>query len=338
MTDARIGTRQLGRTGPEVSAIGLGAMGMSDLYGAADDAESIATLHAAIDAGLTLIDTGDFYGSGANELLIGRALRERRRDEVVLSVKFGARKTPAGTFQAAPYDVSPAAVADRLAYSLRRLNTDYIDIYRPSRLNPEIPVEETVGALAQMQQAGYIRHIGLSEVSAETVRRAAAVAPVSDVQIEYSLLSRGPEREIIPALRELGIGLTAYGVLSRGLLSGHWAASRELAGTDFRAHSPRFQGDNLQANLQLVEALRAVADRRGVSVSQLAIAWVAAQGTDIVPLVGARRRDRLAESLEAARIILDPATVAAIEAAIPAGAAAGDRYAAAQMATLDSER
>ncbi|WP_030982743.1 aldo/keto reductase [Streptomyces sp. NRRL WC-3744] len=330
--------RKLGLSGPEVSTIGLGAMGMSDLYGPADDAESIATLHTAIDAGLNLIDTGDFYGSGANEMLIARALRERRREDVVLSVKFGSRRTPDGSFQPVPYDVSPEAVKDRLAYSLRRLETDYIDIYRPARLNPQIPVEETVGALEEMRQAGYIRHIGLSELGADTIRRAAAVAPISDLQIEYSLLSRGPEESIIPTLRELGIGLTAYGVLSRGLLSGHWSPSRELSGNDLRAHSPRFQGENLEANLRLVQALGRVAERLGATTSQVAIAWVAAQGGDIVPLVGARRRERLAESLGAAGLSLDAETLAEIEKAVPAGAAAGERYAAPMMATLDSER
>ena len=269
--------RRLGASGPEVSNIGLGAMGMSDLYGPADEAESVATLHAAIDAGVNLIDTADFYGSGHNEMLIGRVLRERRRDEVVLSVKFGARRTPDGGFQAAPYDVSAAAVKDRLAYSLRRLGTDHIDIYRPSRLNPQVPIEETVGALLEMQQAGYIRHIGLSEVGADSIRRAAAVATISDVQIEYSLLSRGPEATILPALRELGIGLTAYGVLSRGLLSGHWSPDRALPGTDFRANSPRFQGERLAANLRLVDALGRVAQRLGATTSQVAIAWVAAR-------------------------------------------------------------
>ncbi|MEU1600782.1 aldo/keto reductase [Streptomyces sp. NPDC005708] len=333
-----IPTRTLGVYGPRVSAIGLGAMGMSDLYGPADQAESIATLHAAFDAGMNLIDTADFYGSGANEMLIAHALRSRARKNVVLSVKFGSRRTPNGGFQPVPYDVSPEAVKDRLAYSLRRLGTDYIDIYRPARLHPQIPVEETVGALAEMQQAGYIRHIGLSEVGPDTIRRAAAVAPISDVQIEYSLLSRGPEKAIIPTLRELGIGLTAYGVLSRGLLSGHWSGARELTSNDFRAHSPRFQGENLQANLRLVEALGRVAERLGVTTSQVAIAWVAAQGHDIVPLVGARRRERLAESLGAADVYLDVETMAEIEAAIPAGAAAGERYAAPLMATLDSER
>ncbi|GAA0449997.1 aldo/keto reductase [Paractinoplanes deccanensis] len=330
--------RKLGSYGPSVSALGLGAMGMSDLYGGADEKESIATLHAALDAGVTLIDTGDFYGSGHNEMLIGRALAARDRSSVQLSVKFGSRRTPDGAFQPVPYDVSPAAVKDRLAYSLRRLNTDYIDIYRPARLNPHIPVEETVGALDEMRQAGYIRHIGLSEVGADTIRRAAAVAPISDLQIEYSLLSRGPERKILPVLRELGIGLTAYGVLSRGLLSGHWSASRPLAGNDFRAHSPRFQGDNLEANLRLVEALARVAERLGAGTSQVAIAWVLAQGTDIVPLVGARRRDRLTESLGALDLTLGEADLRQIEEAVPRDAAAGDRYAAPQMATLDSER
>ncbi|MCG5449427.1 MULTISPECIES: aldo/keto reductase [Micromonospora] len=330
--------RRLGASGPEVSIIGLGAMGMSDLYGPADEAESVATLHAAIDAGVNLIDTADFYGSGHNEMLIGRVLRERRRDEVVLSVKFGARRTPDGGFQAAPYDVSAAAVKDRLAYSLRRLGTDHIDIYRPSRLNPQVPIEETVGALLEMRQAGYIRHIGLSEVGADSIRRAAAVAPISDVQIEYSLLSRGPEATILPALRELGIGLTAYGVLSRGLLSGHWSADRALTGTDFRANSPRFQGEHLAANLRLVDALGRVAQRLGATTSQVAIAWVAAQGEQIVPLVGARRRDRLTESLAAVDLVLDQDTLDEIERAVPAGAASGQRYATAMMSLLDSEK
>ncbi|MDG4782103.1 aldo/keto reductase [Micromonospora sp. WMMD961] len=330
--------RRLGASGPEVSIIGLGAMGMSDLYGPADEAESTATLHAAIDAGVNLIDTGDFYGSGHNEMLIGRVLRERRREDVVLSVKFGARKTPQGGFQAAPYDVSAAAVKDRLAYSLRRLGTDYIDIYRPSRINPQVPIEETVGALLEMRDAGYIRHIGLSEVGADSIRRAAAVAPISDVQIEYSLLSRGPEATILPTLHELGIGLTAYGVLSRGLLSGHWSAERELTGTDFRANSPRFQGEHLAANLRLVDALGQVAQRLGATTSQVAIAWVAAQGEQIVPLVGARRRDRLAESLAAVDLVLDRDALDEIERAVPAGAASGQRYGTAMMSLLDSEK
>ena len=330
--------RKLGTHGPEVSRLGLGAMGMSDMYGLADEAESIATIHAAMDAGITLVDTGDFYGSGHNELLIRDALKERSRDEMVISVKFGTRRSPDGGFQPAPPDTDPVAVKDRLAYTLRRLGTDHVDIYRPSRVNPNVPVEDTVGAIAELVQAGYVRHIGLSEVGAETLRRAAAVHPISDLQIDYSLLSRGIEASILPTARELGIGVTAYGVLSRGLLSGHWRPDRELAGNDFRGMVPRFQGENLQANLALVEALGTVAESIGVTVAQLAIAWVASRGSDIVPLIGARRRDRLSESLGAADLVLSEDQLNAIEAAVPAGAAAGDRYPAQQMAGLDSER
>ncbi|MGF1428104.1 aldo/keto reductase [Kitasatospora sp. LaBMicrA B282] len=329
-------TRKLGRTGPTTSAIGLGAMGMSDLYGPADEAESIATLGAALDAGITLIDTGDFYGMGHNELLIAEALRGRNREEVQLSVKFGAQRGPDGAWLG--YDAGPAATKTALAYTLRRLRTDHIDVYRPARLDPQVPIEETVGAIADLVKAGYVRHIGLSEVGADTLRRAAAVHPISDLQIEYSLLSRGLEAEVLPTARELGIAVTAYGVLSRGLLSGHWTQQRELAGTDFRGFSPRFQGENLTHNLALVEALRTIAEAKGASTAQVAIAWVAGRGEDIVPLVGARRRDRLAEALGALDLHLDQADLAAIEAAVPAGSAAGDRYAAAQMAHLDSEQ
>ncbi len=327
--------RTLGKQGPTVSAIALGAMGMSDLYGAADRTESIATIHAALDAGITLIDTGDFYGSGHNELLIREALAGRRRENIVISVKFGAQRDPAGGWVG--IDNSPAALKNSLAQSLQRLGTDYIDIYRPARLDPKVPIEDTVGAMAEMVKAGYVRHVGLSEVSAQTVRRAQAVHPICDLQIEYSLISRGIEKEILPTLRELGVGITAYGVLSRGLISGHW--SRAHAGEkDFRSTSPRFQGENLGRNLQLVEKLRAVADARGTTVAQLAIAWVLAQGPDIVPLIGARTRARLAESLKALEIRLGDADLAEIERAIPPDAAAGDRYEAHQMRILDSEK
>lgn len=334
-TTPRIHPRTLGATGPTTSALGLGCMGMSDLYGPADEAESIATIHAALDAGVTLLDTGDFYGMGHNELLIHDALRGRDRENVQISVKFGAQRSPDGQWLG--YDARPAAAKTALAYTLRRLRTDYIDIYRPARLDPAVPVEETVGAIADLVKAGYVRHIGLSEVGADTLRRAAAVHPISDLQIEYSLISRSVESGILPVARELGIGVTAYGVLSRGLLSDHWNNDRALAGSDFRGHSPRFQGENLTHNLALVEALREVAAARGASVAQVAIAWVAARGEDIVPLVGARRRDRLTEALGALDVALTEADLAAIEAAVPAGAAAGDRYAAAQMAHLDSE-
>ena len=328
--------RQLGTTGPKVSALGLGAMGMSGMYGPADRAESLATLRAAVDAGINLIDTGDFYGMGHNEMLIGEALRDGiARDRVILSVKFGALRDAAGGWLG--YDLRPQAVKTFLAYSLRRLGVDHIDIYRPARLDPQVPIEDTVGAVADMVKAGYVRHIGLSEVGAETLRRAAAVHPIADLQIEYSLLSRKIEDAILPAARKLGIAVTAYGVLSRGLISGHWQKGKAAPG-DFRVHSPRFQGGNIDANLALVEALRRVADAKGATVAQLAIAWVAAQGQDIVPLVGARRRDRLQEALGAPSLRLTAEDLAAIERAVPKDAAAGSRYPAQAMADLDSEK
>ncbi|MCF3106046.1 aldo/keto reductase [Streptomyces roseoverticillatus] len=331
--------RTLGTTGPRVSALGLGAMGMSALYGEADRAESIATIHAALDAGVTLIDTGDFYGMGHNELLIGEALRttsEANRAKALTSVKFGALRDPDGGWSG--YDGRPAAVKNFAAYSLQRLGVDHIDVYRIARVDPDVPVEETVGAIAELVEAGHVRHIGLSEVGADTLRRAAAVAPISDLQIEYSLISRGIEDRILPTARELGIGVTAYGVLSRGLISGHFDRDRQLGAGDFRGMSPRFQGENLQRNLDLVDALRKVAEGKGASVAQTAIAWVLARGEDIVPLVGARRRDRLTEALGALDLTLDAADLAAIEEAVPAGAASGARYPESQMAHLDSER
>lgn len=327
--------RKLGSAGPVTSALGLGAMGMSDFYGPADRTESIATIREALDGGVSLIDTGDFYGWGHNELLIAEAIAGRKREDIQLSVKFGALRDPAGGWGGT--DNSPAHVRNYLAQSLVRLNTDYIDIYRPARLDPNVPIEETVGALAEMVKAGYIRHIGLSEVSAETLRRAHAVHPISDLQIEYSLISRGIEADILPAARELGIGITAYGVLSRGLISGHWSKAR-TGGPDFRSVSPRFQGENLDRNLQLVERIRALAQAKGVTVAQLAIAWVCAQGDDIVPLVGARRRDRLAEAMGALAVELSQADLAAVEEVVPPNAAAGARYSNDLMAHLDSEK
>ncbi|MDB5465850.1 MAG: aldo/keto reductase, partial [Phenylobacterium sp.] len=295
--------RTLGKTGPEVSAIGLGCMGMSGMYGPSDRAASLATIHAALDAGINLLDTGDFYGMGHNELLIAEALKDRRRDEVLISVKFGAQRGPDGAWIG--YDARPAAVKTACAYSLQRLGVDHIDIYRPARLDPNVPIEETVGAIAELVQAGYVRHIGLSEVGAETIRRAAAAHPIVDLQIEYSLLSRGIEDEILGVCRELGIGNTAYGVLSRGLIGGHMQATPG-GGGDFRGFSPRFQGQNLERNLALVEALRRAAETRGLSPAQAAIAWVLAQGEDIVPVIGARRRDQLAEALGALATALTP--------------------------------
>jgi aryl-alcohol dehydrogenase-like predicted oxidoreductase len=311
-------------------------MGMSDFYGPADEAESTATIHAALDAGITLLDTGDFYGMGHNEMLIREALRGRNRDGVAISVKFGALRDPAGVWNG--YDGRPAAVKNFLAYSLRRLGTDHIDVYRIARVDPAVPIEDTVGAIAEMVKAGHVRHIGLSEAGADTIRRACAVHSIVDVQLEYSLLSRGIEERILPTCRELGVGVTAYGVLSRGLLSGRWSADRATAPGDFRNVSPRFQGSNLAHNLALVEALRAVADQKRATVAQVAIAWVLARGADIVPLIGARRRDRLSEALGALGLALSPDDLTRVEGAVPAGAAAGDRYPPAQLAHLDSER
>jgi aryl-alcohol dehydrogenase-like predicted oxidoreductase len=327
--------RRLGAAGLRTSALGLGCMGMSGMYGPADRAESIATIHAALDAGITLLDTGDFYGMGHNEMLIGEALKGAKRDGALISVKFGALRDPAGGWLG--YDGRPAAVRSFLAYSLQRLGVDHVDIYRPARLDPNIPIEETIGAIAEMVQAGYVRYIGLSEVGSQTIRAAAAVHPISDLQIEYSLISRGIEANILATCRQLGIGITAYGVLSRGLISGHWQQGASSA-SDLRTRNPRFQGENADHNLALVEKLRKVADQKGVSVAQLAIAWVAAQGEDIVPLIGARRRERLVEALGALDATLTREDIATIERAVPKGAAAGGRYAAAEMARLDSER
>ena len=333
-------TRRLGRTGPTVSAIGLGAMGMSDFYGHADEAESTATIDAALDAGVTLIDTGDFYGMGHNEMLIGTALQNgalkhnSKRDKAILSVKFGAQRGPDGAFMGFAGDAASTKTA--LAYTLKRLRVDYIDIYRPARVSPTVPIEDTIGAISDLVKAGYVRHIGLSEAGADTIRRAHKVHPIVDLQIEYSIMTRGVEDEILPVLRELGIGMTAYGVLSRGLISESALGGGSIGG--FRSHSPRFQGDNLGKNLTLVQALKAIADEKGCSVAQLAIAWVAQRGDDIVPLVGARKRVRLTESLGALDIVLTPGELARIDAAVPIGAVAGTRYAPEQMAMLDSER
>jgi len=309
-------------------------MGMSGMYGPADRAESLATIAAALEAGITLLDTGDFYGMGHNEMLIGEALKGVRRDRALVSVKFGALRDPAGGWVG--YDARPAAVKNFAAYSLQRLGLDYIDIYRPARLDPDVPIEETLGAIADLVKAGWVRHIGLSEVGPKTLRRAAAVHPICDLQIEYSLISRGIEDAILPACRELGIAVTAYGVLSRGLISGHWRTDASAPG-DFRPFSPRFQKGNVERNLALVETLRALAEAKGVSVAQIAIAWVLSRGDDIVPLIGARRRDHLDEALGSLSTSLGADDLAALARAIPKDAAAGERYPLALMAHLDSE-
>jgi aryl-alcohol dehydrogenase-like predicted oxidoreductase len=326
-------TTTLGRGGPVVSRAGLGLMGMSGIYGEADDRESIATIRAAIDAGLTLLDTGDFYGMGHNELLLRDALRGIPRDSVFIQVKFGGQRDPSGAFIG--QDASPAAVKNSLAYTLTRLGTDYVDLYQPARLDPQVPIEDTAGAVAEMIKAGYVRYLGLSEMGADTIRRAHAVHPVSALQIEYSLMSRGIEARILPTVRELGISVTAYGILSRGLLS---SGTARLAAGDPRTRFPRFSGENHARNLELLAALEAIAEARGVSAAQLAIAWVASRGDDIIPLIGTKRRDRLTEALHALDLTLSTDDLARIAAAVPAEAVAGDRYEAAQVAMLDSER
>jgi aryl-alcohol dehydrogenase-like predicted oxidoreductase len=327
-----IQTTTLGRGGPVVSRAGLGLMGMSGIYGPADNAESIATIRAAIDAGITLLDTGDFYGMGHNELLLRDALRGIPRENVFIQVKFGGQRDPSGAFIG--HDASPNTVKNSLAYSLVRLGTDYVDLYQPARLDPKVPIEETVGAIAEMVQAGYVRYIGLSEVGAETIRRAHAAHPITALQIEYSLMSRGIEAEILPTVRELGIGVTAYGVLSRGLLS---SGTAQLAPGDPRSRFPRFRDANHARNLELLHALERVAQARGGTAARLAIAWVAAQGPDIIPLIGTKRRDRLAEAISALDIRLSPADIAEIEAAVPAAEVAGARYDLPQLSVLDSE-
>jgi aryl-alcohol dehydrogenase-like predicted oxidoreductase len=328
-------TIKLGRAGPTVSAIGLGCMGMSPgVYGPSDEAEGLATIHAALEAGINFLDTGDFYGMGHNEMLIRRALEGTPRDRAIISVKFGPQRDPGGMFLG--NDSSPAAVKNFLAYTLRRLGTDYVDIYRPARLDAKVPIEDTIGAIADMVRAGYVRHIGLSEVGADTIRRAHAVHPIVDLQIEYSLMSRGIEKTILPTTRELGIGITAYGVLSRGLLSGRLPPAGNKG--DIRiVRMPRFQQGNVERNLQLVDALRQIGDQKGASPAQLAFAWVRSRGDDILPVMGARRRDQLKESLDALDLKLSADDIARIDAAVSPELTAGTRYDAPQMAHLDSE-
>jgi aryl-alcohol dehydrogenase-like predicted oxidoreductase len=323
-----------GSNGPTVSRVGFGCLGMSDFYGPADEAESIATIHAALDAGITLLDTGDFYGMGHSELLIRKALRDRSRESVYIQVKFGAQRDPRGAFIG--HDARPAAVKTALAYTLTRLGTDYVDLYQPARLDPNVPIEETVDAIAEVVQAGYVNHIGLSEVGVDTIRRVHKVHPITAIQMEYSLMSRTIEAEILPTVRELGIGVTAYGVLSRGLLGS--TGLRPLGARDGRTRFPRFQEENLRRNRELVRALEGVAKENGATTAQLAIAWVLSRGDDIIPLIGARNRQRLQESLSALDLDLTEENLARIERAVPAEEVAGTRYAEAQMSALDSER
>jgi aryl-alcohol dehydrogenase-like predicted oxidoreductase len=329
-----IPSRTLGTRGPAVSALGLGCMGMSDFYGPADESQSLATIHAALDAGINLLDTGDFYGMGHNELMLSRVLKERRK-EAFVCVKFGALRTPDGSFLG--LDMRPAAVKNFLAYSLKRLGTDYLDLYQPCRVDRNVPIEETIGAMVEMKERGYIRYLGISEAGPEMIRRAHAVHPISALQIEYAVVTRSIEETILPVTRELGISVTAYGVFSRGLLSTTTKVPDPSKG-DYRAHFPRFQGENFQQNLRLIEVLRSIAARKGCTLAQLALAWVLSQGNDIIPLVGARKTERLAEALGAVPISLKTNDLADIDQAVPRGSVAGERYPAEQMTVLDSER
>jgi aryl-alcohol dehydrogenase-like predicted oxidoreductase len=327
--------RALGKNGPLVSALGLGCMGMSGLYGHADEKESIWTIHAAIDRGINFLNTGDFYGMGHNEMLIGRALAGRRRDQVFLSVKFGGMRAPKGAFLGV--DTRPVAVKNFLAYSLVRLGTDYVDLYQPARVDPAVPIEDTVGAIAEMVQAGYVRSVGLSEAGPETIRRAHAVHPIAALEIEYSLVSRGVEAAILPTLRELGISLVAYGVFSRGLLTGSFPGQASAAAGDIRAHFPRFQGQNFERNRELAARLAEIAERAKLSVAQLAVGWILSKGADIIPLVGTKRRDQLEQAIGVLDRPLSATEIAMIERAAPPGSVAGERYGPEQMRALDSE-
>ena len=326
-----IASRQLGASGPAVCPLSLGTAIMVSAEGD-KAAASLATLNEAMDRGITLIDTADFYGAGVSEMLVGKAIAGRR-DDVVLSVKFGGLRSPDGAFLG--IDNRPAAIKNFVTYSLKRLGVDHIDIYRPARLDPKVPIEESIGAIAELVQAGYVRHIGLSEVGAETIRRAHAVHPICDLQIEYSLMSRGPEAHLFPALRALGIAVTAYGVLAHGLLSG---TARPAAAGDQRAHLPWFRADNFARNQQLVHALSEIAMEKGVTNSQLAIAWVLARSPDIVPVIGARTTEQLAESVAALDVALSADDMARIEEAVPSAAVAGTRYDERLMQMLDSEK
>jgi aryl-alcohol dehydrogenase-like predicted oxidoreductase len=327
---------RLGKNGPEVSALGLGCMGMSGMYGPADEKESIATIHAALDAGINVLDTGDFYGMGHNEMLLQRALNGQPRDRYFVCVKFGAMRAPNGAFIG--IDTRPAAVKNFLAYTLKRLGVDYVDLYQPARVDPSVPIEDTVGAIAELVRAGYVRHVGLSEASSATIRRAVGVHPIAALQIEYSLISRGIETEILPTVRELGISVTAYGVYSRGLLTGSAPSKESTSRGDIRGHFPRFQGENLAKNQEMILKLQAIARQKGVGVAQLALGWILSKGNEIIPLVGARTRVQLNEALETLELSVSSSDVRALESAIPPESVAGERYAVEQMRTLDSER
>ena len=322
--------RHLGRNGPEVSALGLGCMGMSEFYGARDDAESIATIHEALDRGLNLLDTADVYGPYTNEELVGRAIRGRR-DEVVLATKFGFVRDPADPAKRG-VDGSPEHVREACDASLRRLGVDAIDLYYLHRVDTNVPIEDTVGAMSDLVRAGKVRWLGLSEVSAQTLARACAVHPVAALQSEYSLWTRNPEDGVLDACRELGVGFVAYSPLGRGFLTGAIRSPDDFDADDYRRNNPRFQGENFARNLALVDTVTSIAAAKDCTPAQLALAWVLAQGPDIVPIPGTKRRKYLNENLAALDIDLTAQDLAAIETAFPRAGIGGERYSAAMMA------
>jgi aryl-alcohol dehydrogenase-like predicted oxidoreductase len=325
-----VNDRTLGRDGPTVSALGLGCMGMSEFYGPTDDEESIATIHRALDLGITLLDTSDAYGPYTNEQLVGTAIADRR-DQVVLATKFGVVREEGER----RIDNTPAYAASACDASLRRLAVDHIDLYFLHRRNPDVPIEETVGAMAELVDQGKVRYLGLSEVSAETLRAACAVHPIAALQSEWSLWTRGIEEEIVPAARELGVGIVAYSPVGRGFLTGRYASVDDLADTDFRRYQPRFQGDNLKANVRLIERVRELAEDVGCTPVQLALAWLLHQGSDVVPIPGTRHVHYVEENAEATEISLSAHHLEALDDAMPAGAAAGDRYTPEGMAAVE---